>query len=195
MYDILTEFSITMKLVRLIKQCLNETYTRVRVDKYISDKFPIKNGLKRGDVLSPLFFNFALEYTIRKVEVNQDGLKLNCKHQLLFYADDVNIWGGSVHTVKKKTEALVMDSKENGLEINADKYRYLVMSRDQNAGRSHHIKTDNSSFERVEQFKYLRTTLMNQDSTRREIKSRLKSGNASYYSVQNLLSSIFLSKI
>jgi hypothetical protein len=139
-----------------------------------------------------LFFNFALEYTIRKVEVNQDGLKLNCKHQLLFYADDVNIWGGSVHTVKKKTEALVMDSKENGLEINADKYRFWVMSRDQNAGRSHHIKTDNSSSERVKKFKYLGTTLTNQNSIQEKIKSRLKSGNACYCSVQNLFPVVYM---
>jgi hypothetical protein len=83
----------------------------------------------------------------------------------MVYADDVNIMGGSVHTIKENAEALVVASKENGLEINADKYKYLVMSRDQNAERSHHIKSDNSSFERMEQFKYLGTTLTNQDST------------------------------
>jgi protein associated with RNAse G/E len=108
-------------------------------------------------------------------------LKLNCTHQLLIYADDDNILGGNVHTIKKHTEALVVASKKNGLEINADKCKYLVMSRDQNAGRSYHIKIDNSSFERVEQFKYLGTTLTNRVSTQEEIKSRLKSGNASYY--------------
>ena len=70
----------------------------------------------------------------------------------------------------------------------------MVMSRDQNAGRSHSVKTDNSSFERVEQFKYLVTTLTNQNSTPEEIKRRLKSGDACYYSVQNLLSSSLLSK-
>ena len=70
MYDIFTEFCITMKLVRLIKQCLNETCSRVRVGKHLSDMFPIKNGLKQRVVLSPLLFNFALEYTIRKLQVN-----------------------------------------------------------------------------------------------------------------------------
>jgi retron-type reverse transcriptase len=63
--------------------------------------FPIRNGLKQGDVLSPLLFNFALEYAIKRVQVNQDGLNLNGKHQLLVYADDVNILEGSVHSVKK----------------------------------------------------------------------------------------------
>ena len=82
----------------------------------------------------PLLFNFALEYTIRRVQVIQDGLKLNGTHQFLVYADDVNILGGSVHTIKEKAEALVVASKEIGLEVNADKTNYMVMSRDQNAG-------------------------------------------------------------
>jgi len=71
----------------------------------------------------------------------------------------------------------------------------MVMARDQNAGRSHNIKTDYSSFERVEEFKYLGTALKNQNSIQEEIKSTLKSGNACYHSVQNLLSSSLLSKI
>jgi hypothetical protein len=84
--------------------------------------------LKQGDGLSPLFFNFALEYAIRRVQVNQDGLKLNGTHQLLAYADDINILGGSVHAVKKNTEALVAATKEIGLEVNADKTKHMVMS-------------------------------------------------------------------
>ena len=63
--------------------------------------FPIRNGLKKGDALPPLLFNFALEYVIKSVQVNQDGLKLNGTHHLLAYADYVNILGGRAHTVKK----------------------------------------------------------------------------------------------
>jgi len=66
----------------------------------VSDRFPVRNGLKQGDALSPLLFNFALKYAIRRVQVNQDGLKLNSTHQLLAYADDVNILGGSLDTLK-----------------------------------------------------------------------------------------------
>jgi len=101
---------------------------------------------------------------------------------------------GSVHVIKENTKALVVASTENGLEVNADKTKYMVMSGDQNAGRSHSMKTDISSFERVEEFKYLGTTLTNQNSIREEIKSRQKSGNACYHSVQNLLSSSLLFK-
>jgi len=78
-------------------------------------------GLKQGEALSPLLFNFVLEYSIKRVQVNQDGLKLNGKHQLLAYADEVNILGGSVHTVKENGEALVVAAKEIGIEVNADK--------------------------------------------------------------------------
>ena len=95
--------------------CLAETYSRVRVGENLSDMFIIGIGLKEGDVLSPLLFNFVLEYAIRRVQVNQEGLKLNGTHLLLAYADDVNILGGSVHTVKENAESLVVDINEIGL--------------------------------------------------------------------------------
>ena len=67
LYNILFEFVIPTKMVRLIKMFLNENYIRVRIDKYLYDMFPITNGLKKGDALSPLLFNYALGYTIRRV--------------------------------------------------------------------------------------------------------------------------------
>ena len=100
---------------------------------------------------------------------------------------------GSVHTIKKNAEALVVATKEIGQEVNVDKNKYMIMSRDQNAGLSYTMKTDNSSIERVEDFKYSKT-ITNQNSIKAEIKSILKLGNACYYSVQNLLSSSLLSK-
>ena len=77
-------------------------------------------------------------------------MKLNGTHQLQAYADDVNILGGSVHTVKENAEAVVVATKEIGLEVNVDKTKYMIMYRDQNAGRSHSMKIDNSCIERVQ---------------------------------------------
>ena len=113
---------------------------------------------------------------------------------LLAYADDVNILGGSIHTLKENAEALVAATREIGLEVNTDKTKYMVMSREQNAGRIHSVRTDNSNFDRVEEFKYLGTTLTNQNSIAEEIKSRLRLGNTCYHSVQNIFSSRLLSK-
>ena len=139
--------------------CLTETYSRVRAGKNLSDIFPVRNGLKQGDALSPVLFNFALEYAIMRVQVNQDRLKLNGTHQLLAYADEANILGGSVDIVKKSAESLVAATKETELDVNAHITKYMTVSRDQNAGRIHSMKIDNSSIERVEEFKYLGPTL------------------------------------
>ena len=97
-------------------------------------------------------------------------MTLNGTHQLLAYADDVNILGGSADTVKKNAKALVAAAKEIDLEVNAHKSKYVTVSRDQNAGQIHSMKTDNSSIERVEEFKYLGTTLTNRILFRKKLR-------------------------
>jgi hypothetical protein len=133
------------------------------IGKHFSDSFPIQNGLKQGDALSPLLLNFALEYAISKVQENQVGLKLNGTHQLLAYADDVNLMGDNLDTIKKNEETLIDASKEVDLEINVDKTKYMLLSRHQNVGQNRDIKIANRSFENVSQLKYLGTTVTNQN--------------------------------
>jgi hypothetical protein len=91
------------------------------------DIIPIQNGLKQGDALSPLLFDFALEYVITKVQGNQAGLKLNGIQQLLIHADDVNPLGDNKDTIKKNKETLTDTSKEVGLEVNAEKTKYMSL--------------------------------------------------------------------
>jgi hypothetical protein len=99
-----------------------------------------------------------------------------------------------LHTVREYAEALLAATKEIGLEVNADKTKYMAKYRDQNAGRGRRVKIDNSSIERVEEFKYLGTMLTVHNSIQEEIKNKLKLGNDCFHSVQNLLSSSLLSK-
>jgi hypothetical protein len=143
--------------------CLGETYSTVHIGKYQSDKFPIQNGLKQGAALSPLLFIFALKYAIRRVQRNQKGLKLNGIHQVLAYADDVSTVRENVDTVNKNTEALLHASKEVGLQVNPEKTKYMLVSRSQETGQRHSIKTAGRSFGDVAKFKYLGTPLTDQN--------------------------------
>jgi hypothetical protein len=150
--------------------CLNETYSKFHRGKHLPDSFPIQNGLKQGFALSPLFFNFALEYAIRKVQKNHVGL--------MGHTDDVNVPGDNKDTIKKNTETLIDAGIEVGLEINVEKIKHMVLCHHQNVGQNQDIKIANRSFENVPQFKYLGSTVTNQNLILEEIKRRFKSGNA-----------------
>jgi hypothetical protein len=114
---------------------------------------------------------------------------MNRTHQLLAHADDMNLLGYNIDTIKKNTETLIGSSKEVGLEINIEKLSICCY-----VGQNRDIRIANRSFENVLQFKYLGTTVTNQNLIQEEIKRRLNSGNACYHSVQNLVSSLLLSK-
>jgi hypothetical protein len=138
-------------------------YNKVRIGKYLCDNIPIRNGLKQGDALSPLFFNFALEYANRKVQESQVGLKLNETYRLLVYAHDMNILGDNINVINKVRETLADAGKEVSLEANTEKTKYMLLSRQQNAGQIHDIKRVNRSFENVAELRYLGTTVTNQN--------------------------------
>jgi hypothetical protein len=126
--------------------------------------------------------------------VYEAGLELNGTHQLLVHADNVNLLDDSVNTIKENSETLLEVSRDIGVEINAEKTKYMIMSRHPNSEQNQNIRIANESLANVAKFKYSGTTPTNQNGIHDEIKSRLNSGNACCYSVQNLFSSRLISK-
>jgi hypothetical protein len=126
--------------------CLIKIYRKFHIGKHLSDNFSIQNGLKQGDALSPLLLNFALEYANRKVQENQVGLKLKWTYQPLVYGNDVNLLGDNIYMMKKNTETSVDVSKEVGLQINAGKTKYMLLSCHYNTGQNNDIKTQTDAF-------------------------------------------------
>ena len=106
---------------------------------------------------------------------------MNGKYQLLVYADDVNMLGKNLQIIRKNTEFFIKASKDIGLQVNSDKTKYMITSRQQNIVQNQNIVIENLSFEKVEKFKYLGVTVTNINDICKEIKCRINKGNTCYY--------------
>ncbi|KAJ4432176.1 hypothetical protein ANN_20792 [Periplaneta americana] len=150
-----------------------------------------------GSLKAICISKFAFLTRLKALQVSRHSLRnrsVNGLHQLLVYADDVNMLGENPQTIRENTGILLEASKEIGLEVNPEKTKYMIMTRDGNIVRNGNIKIGHLSFEEVEKFKYLGETLTNINDTQEEIKHRINMGNACHYSVEKLLSSSLLSK-
>ena len=114
----------------------------------MSSSFPIQNGLKQEDALSLLLFNFALEYAIREVQETNLGLEMIGTHQVLAYADDVNLIGDDIRTIERNADVLLNACKDIGLTVNAGKTKYMEIERHQVVIANEHIKMGSNSYEK-----------------------------------------------
>jgi hypothetical protein len=137
---------------------------------YLSDIFPIQSGLKQRVALSPLLFNFAPVYAIRKVQENPVGLRMSGTHQSLTYADGVNLLDDITDTMNRNAETLTGSSKEVGLEINVEKTKYMLVSHHQNAGKNSDIKIVNRPFENMSHFRCVGRTVTNKNQLGRKLR-------------------------
>jgi hypothetical protein len=138
-------------------------HSNIHIGKHFSISSPIQNGLKHGDALSLLLFNSDLEYSIRKVQKYQVGLKLNGTHNLLSYADDMNLLGDNTDTINTNTETLIDASKEAGVGVNTEEANLYVGVSSPECRSELDINIANRSFENVSQLKYSGTTVTNQN--------------------------------
>ena len=115
-------------------------------------------------------------------------------HQVLNYADDVNLIGDDIRTIERNADVLLNACKDIGLSVNTGKTKYMEIGRHRGMIANAHIEIGSNSYEKVKTFKYLGSLLTNQNSIQEEVKCRLKAGNSCYFSVQTLLSFRLLSK-
>jgi hypothetical protein len=129
---------------------LNKTHDKVCIGKNPFDTFPIQNGLKEVDALLPCLFNFASVHVIRKVQEYQKEME----HISFWHMFKMSLcWMKNINTINKSTEALLEASREFGIEVNAEKTKYMFMSVHQSAGQNHNLLIYNKSFENVGKFK------------------------------------------
>lgn len=172
LWNILKEFGILCKLINLVKICMENTKNIVLCSVQTSKPFCVSTGLKQGDALSPVLFNFALEKIIRIVKETTAPEKFT---RFLGYADDINLVGNSEDAIKATFRNTRETAEKLGLKVNQEKTEYLLLKRI--TSNSHDLQIDDINFKQVESFKYLGCIFNNNNKMKEEIQARIQVGN------------------
>lgn len=195
LWDAMAETGIPKKLVNITRVCVNGSRSRIRIGDVLADPFEVNRGLRQGDAISPILFNIALDKVIRTAEISvklfgQDGPRL-----LLAFADDIDVVGNSVLTVKDLFSRVETQAEQIGLRINEGKTKYMYTSRTERRDRvGQNVTMGEYNFERVATFKYLGATIVQDNNLTEEIKVRIQSGNKCLYALKSVLASKNISR-
>jgi len=190
LWKTMENFGIPQKYIALVKMCNINTNFKVRFWQETSIQFKVQTGLLQGDALSPMLFNIALDKMVRDTSEDRK-MSLGDLNVLLAYADDIVIIGNSRYDVIQTTRKLLKASKRMGLKVNQQKTKNMCMT--QTNTDNSDLEVDNLTFEKVNQFKYLRVNVNSTNIMHNEIKNRLSSANKCYFSLLKLLKSKHLS--
>ena len=189
LWKILTNFGIPRKLVTLVKMCMEGSHNIIKIDGQLSEPFTVLNGLRQGDALSPVLFNFALEWVMRKIQeipriFTARGMKL-----ILAYADDIDIISDNLGEATRTYMRLEEEAKKIGLTINEQKTKYMHMKRYSILRTPSNLSIGNASLQKTHEFKYLGTLITDDNVTRYEIQERIQNSWKCIYGLKQLLKS------
>ena len=193
---ILVELGLPNKLIRMIRATMSGVMCCIKIQGSFSDFFESKGGLRQGDALSTTLFNLALEGIMRRSGINGGGTIFNKLIQLLGYADDIDIVGRNIRSIKDAYLKLEAEANKIGLYVNEEKTKFLMVSPSPRTVNlvGTHLEIGNKKFEVVKEFTYLGMLISNQHDTAVEIKRRILSGTRAFYSLKPQLSSKKLSR-
>lgn len=192
--EVLQELGVPQKIARLVWMTLKGSKNKVKVQNSTSHTFRVTRGLRQGDPISTVLFNFVLEHVIRNITTNPGGTLFNRSVFWTAYADDINITARNKRALKEAFAEMEEAAREVGLVVNEGKTKYMVMEKRGERVIQQPLICGSHSFEGVAAFKYLGTTITETNDRGNEIKQRIQAGNRSYYSLRKILSSKAISR-
>lgn len=183
------DFEIHPKLVRLVGCTMQGTRCQVKVDRELTSGIEVSQGLKQGDGLAPMLFNLALEYAMRRARADTRATFMEKSVQITGYADDLNILGRSIITIKEAFNNLEEAAKEVGLTVNEHKTKLVVQCKKRKSRIGQNITIGNYNFEVVNNFTYLGSNITANNDEGQEVQKRVAAGNRAYYSMLPIIKS------